>query len=224
MEKIFSQCTLFSLLREKDQQYLAETAISRRYETGQWILNYGDVWPYLFLVEEGSVTAIKESVEGRSLIIQTFRPCEIFWGVAFFIYEAPMPVRLVAAEESCLLMWPKSLLQPVLARNGPAAWELTVLMSQRMQHASDIVEDLAFQPVAGRLARFLLEQFGDTEGDRVSRNLTLDEMAAHIGSTREMVSRILHRFANDGMIEITRTEFTFTDRNGLNQLAQKTGE
>lgn len=224
MEELLSHCTLFTLLNDKDQPKLAETAISRRYEAGQWILNYGDIWPYLFLVAEGGVTAVKESMEGRSLIIETFHPCEIFWGVAFFIDEAPMPVRLVANEESRLLMWSKDQLQPILERNGQAAWALSELMVSRMQHASNIVEDLAFQPVAGRLAGFLVNHFKDQESERVSRDLTLDEMAARIGTTREMVSRILHRFANQGMIEITRTEFMFTDRDGLNQLAQKTGE
>jgi hypothetical protein len=52
----------------------------------------------------------------------------------------------------------------------------------------------------------------------------LDEIAAHIGSTREMVSRILHRFANDGMIEITRTEFGFVDWGKLNRFAQVDSE
>jgi CRP/FNR family transcriptional regulator len=222
MEEILSQCTIFALLQERDRRNIAQMAIPRRYESGQRILNYGDIWPYLFLVNEGVVRAVKESAEGRSLIIESFRPCDIFWGLAFFIDEAPMPVRLVATEESRLLMWSKSQLQPILERNGQAAWALSVLMSSRMQHASNIVEDLAFQPVAGRLARFLVDRFGDMEGERVSRELTLDEMAAHIGSTREMVSRILHRFADQGLIEITRTAFTFTDRDALHQLAQKT--
>jgi CRP/FNR family transcriptional regulator len=224
MQETLSHCTLFSLLNESDQQKLAEMALSRRYDADQWILNYGDIWPYLFLVAEGSITAVKDSLEGRSLIIETFRPCEIFWGVAFFIDDAPMPVRLVAAEESRLLMWSKDQLQPVLTRNGAAAWELTVLMSSRMRHASNIVEDLAFQSVSGRLARFLVNYFEGSEGERVSRDLTLAEMAAYIGTTSEMVSRVLHRFANQGLIEITRTEFMFTNRNRLKQMAQKTGE
>ncbi len=156
------------------------------------------------------------------MIIETFHPCEIFWGVAFFLDEAPMPVRLVAAEECRLLMWSKEKLQPILAQNGQATWELTTLMVHRMRHASDIVEDLAFQPVAGRLARFLVERFDGAEGVRVSRDLTLDEMAAYIGSTREMVSRVLHRFASDGVIEITRTEFGFVDWGKLSEIAQKT--
>jgi CRP/FNR family transcriptional regulator len=84
-------------------------------------------------------------------------------------------------------------------------------MAQRMLHASEIVEGLAFQPVAQRLARLLLEQF---PADRLAteRHLTLDEMAARIGTTREMVCRILYRFAAQGAIQINRTEFVFKDR------------
>ena len=96
-------------------------------------------------------------------------------------------------------------------------------MVQRLLLASDIVEGLAFQPVAERLARFLVGRFGEDEGQKVSRDLTLDEMAAHIGTTREMVCRMLHKFSNQGLIDITRTEFVFRDRRGLNQLAKKLG-
>jgi CRP-like cAMP-binding protein len=70
------------------------------------------------------------------------------------------------------------------------------------------------------LAKFLVGCFGEDPGERISRDLTLDEMAAHVGTTREMVCRILHRFSNQGLIEITRTEFVFTDREGLDQLAR----
>jgi CRP-like cAMP-binding protein len=91
-------------------------------------------------------------------------------------------------------------------------------MVKRMLLASDIVEGLAFQPVVGRLAQFLLDHFKESSGDKVSRDLTLEEMAAHIGTTREMVCRMLNKLAQRGLIEITRTEFEFKDRNGLKKL------
>jgi CRP-like cAMP-binding protein len=87
-------------------------------------------------------------------------------------------------------------------------------MVQRMQRASAIVEELAFQPVTGRVARLLLENFPSSQG-AAPRHLTLDEMAAHVGTTREMVCRILYRFAEQGAIQINRTEFIFTDRSIL---------
>jgi hypothetical protein len=63
----------------------------------------------------------------------------------------------------------------------------------------------------------LLEQYPD-QGP-VARNLTLDDMAARIGSTREMVCRVLYRLSDDSLIELTRTEFNLVDRAGLQRIA-----
>ena len=222
--ELLKQNIIFAHLGNSDQHALTTTALSRGYKRGEWIAHYGELWPYLFLVESGKVTAVKESAEGRSLIIVSISPGEIFWGAAFYQDDAPNLAALVADEDSRIHLWSRECMLPVLLRNGRVSWELSRLMVNRMQRASDIVEELAFQPVAVRLAGFLVDHFKGNESEWVSRDLTLDEMAAHIGSTREMVSRLLHRFANQGLIEITRTEFTFTDRKGLKQIVQKTGE
>jgi CRP/FNR family transcriptional regulator len=55
----------------------------------------------------------------------------------------------------------------------------------------------------------------------IERSLTLDEMAARIGSTREMVCRLLYKFSDEGLIKITRTEFTIIDAETLNMKAQR---
>jgi CRP-like cAMP-binding protein len=88
-----------------------------------------------------------------------------------------------------------------------------------MERASNIVESLAFQPVAGRIANLLLERYGNTGEDPVARDLTLDTMAAYVGTTREMVCRVLYRFSDQNLIHITRTEFSITDQDGLATLA-----
>ena len=46
-------------------------------------------------------------------------------------------------------------------------------------------------------------------------------MAARIGTTREMVCRLLYRFSDEGLIRVTRTEFALTDKNGLTRLADQ---
>jgi CRP/FNR family transcriptional regulator len=94
-------------------------------------------------------------------------------------------------------------------------------MVTRMMKASEIVEDLAFQPVMARLAGLVLDTFGSTENEYVARTLTLDDMAARIGSTREMVCRYLYNFAEKGAIEIKRTELKITDKDYLEQKAGK---
>ncbi|MDD2695770.1 MAG: Crp/Fnr family transcriptional regulator [Anaerolineales bacterium] len=221
LDELLAQHPVFAGLSPSDLQLLASLARTRDYAREAWITYYGDIWPYLFLVESGEVIALKESSEGRSLIMITLQPGEIFWGLAFFLEEAPMPVSLTAAQPSRIHAWSRPDLLPILMRNGACSWELARLMVGRMLRASQIVEELAFQPVAVRLANLLLERFGDAVGDYITRDLTLDEMAAYIGTTREMVCRSLYRFAEEGAIQIKRTEFMIADREKLEAQAGK---
>jgi CRP-like cAMP-binding protein len=218
---LLSRNLIFSHRNEEEKEKLVEMAITRTYSQGDWITYYGDVWPYLFLVDSGIVTALKESSEGRSLIVVSLGHGEVFWGVSFFQEDTPMPVSLIASEESIVYLWPRDRLLPILLQDGRMSWELARLMVKRMMRASDIVEELAFQPVTGRLARLLLDHFGGAIEDYVSRDITLEEMAARIGTTREMVCRQLYRFVDEGVIQISRTELMITDRNLLEEMAGK---
>ncbi len=207
---------VLSQLDETELEKLNTSAQLRRFQDGDWIVHHGDVWAYLFFIQKGQVTAIKESPEGRSLTLATFNEGEIFWGLAFFIENAPMPAALKASDQCELLLWSRDDMMPFILKNGKLSWELSKLVIQRVQFASEIVEKLAFQPLAGRVARLLLEQY-PTDQNVVPRHLTLDEMASRVGTTREIVCRILYRFAEQGAIQINRTEFTFLDRNLLEE-------
>ena len=219
--EMMSQNPLFSYLKPSQQEQLAGLAVARSYSAGQWITYHGDIWPYLFMVESGRVNALKESSEGRSLIVVSLEAGEVFWGLAFFIEDAFMPVGLTADRDSLIHTWSRERLLPHLIGNGRLSWELNKLMIRRMMYASDILEEIAFQPVTGRLARLLLENYGDSAGDTIARDWTLDEMAARIGTKREIVCRQLSRFAEEGAIQINRTEFKITDRNQLQAFARK---
>ena len=211
---------IFAAFAPSEVEEIARLASTRSYQKGEKIILYGDVWPYLLLVGSGTIEAMKESSEGRNLHVGCFGKGEIFWGLAFFHEGAPMPVTLDAREATLLYLWSRELILPMLLRNGQASWELSCLMADRMQRASELVEGLAFHPVAGRLARLLLEHFSQAGDSPISRYLTLDEMAARIGSTREMVCRALYSFSDKKLIEVTRTEFVLTDRAGLSQLVE----
>lgn len=221
--KIVTQASsnpVFAALVEADLHAILAEGLPRKHPKGSTIVLAGDVWPYIFLVVAGRINARKVSSEGRSLLIATFEPGEVFWGIAFFHDGAPMPVSLEAREDCQIHLWQRERFLPFLLKNGRMSWELNRMMVNQMLRASNIVEGLAFQPVAGRVARFLLEQ---TPSDQnVSpRHLTLDEMAAHIGTTREMVCRYLHSFSDDGLINITRTEYYITNRDGLARITSQ---
>ena len=220
LQTYLKQDKVFSTVSEEDKNLIIREAIPRTYKKGEWIVQAGDVWAYLLWVEHGAITALKESLEGRTFVIDTIRDGEIFWGAAFFQEGAPMPVSVLAEEDTKLLIWGVETLHPIFLRNGQISWELSRRMVQRMLRASEVVEELAFRPISGRLARLLLSRYSGSDGP-VARDMTLDEMAARVGSTREIVCRVLYRLADEGMIQISRTEFFLTNEDELRKLALK---
>ncbi|MBN2387338.1 MAG: Crp/Fnr family transcriptional regulator [Anaerolineales bacterium] len=219
LAEMLSRTNLFDHLDNAGMRTLLSGAQPRRVGKDEWLTHSGDVWPYLFFLCKGEVVAVKESAEGRSLVLATLRTGEVFWGLALFHEAAPMPAGLRAVQESEIVLWPRQMLLPLLLADGSLSWKLAGMVIERVQLASEIVDQLAFQPVAGRLARLLVESAG--QGGPVTRDLTLDEMAARIGTTREMVCRFLHRFSDRGLIDITRTEFSVRDRQGLEEMARQ---
>jgi len=212
---------VFENLPENTLEQIASISVQRSYTENDVIVHIGDVWPILFLVLDGCVNVIKESAMGRTLIATTLETSDLFWGLAFFQPNTPMPVLLEAVTDSELIRWNSKELGPYIRAYGEVSWKLCELMVSRMQMASEIVEDLAFQPVMGRLAGLLLQDFSDTRNRAVARDLTLEEMAGRIGSTKEMVCRYLYKFAEIGAIEINRTAIKIADRD---YLLQKSGK
>jgi CRP-like cAMP-binding protein len=220
LTNLLAKSPIFACLEAGAMRLVCQSAVSRSYTKGQWVTHHGDIWPYLFIVESGNISAVKESSEGRSLIALSFGAGDVFWGLSFFDEDVPMPVGLQASGKSQAHLWSRQRLLPIIQEHGQMSWELSRLMIRRMLRASEIVDELAFQPIGVRLANLLLTHFGGNVGDPIARSWTLDEMAARIGTTREMVCRMLYRFAEEGAIQINRTEFMITDREKLEKHTQ----
>lgn len=94
--KWLQQNLLLAQVSAGDRTELARCAIRRQYQKGEFIAHYQEVWPYLLLAEEGAIDLLRESEEGRSLIVATLQPAEIFWGLALFYADAPSVVTLQA--------------------------------------------------------------------------------------------------------------------------------
>lgn len=219
--RLLKENPVFASLNEQDLVKIQQQAALKKYSKGEIITHYGDSWPYILWVGSGEVQALKISAEGRKLLVAKFSPGELFWGLAFFEDHAPMPVTLEARTASMVYLWSRESLQPVFMRHPKMIWELCRLMVNRMARASELVEEQAFQPITGRLARLLLDTFESAGGISVARYLTLDEMAARIGTTREMVCRVLYQFSDQELIEVTRTEFMLLNKADLHKLAEQ---
>lgn len=212
---------VFASLGERERKLLAGQSLMRDLEKGETLALQGDVWPCLFLVGKGQIDAVKASSQGRSLLVTSFGAGDLFWGPAFFQEGAPLPATLEAHGPTRVYLWFRQSIEALLLAHGHILWELCHLMVQRMQRASAMVEELAFQPVAGRLAQLLVAFSAGREEQPIARSMTLDEIAARIGTTREVACRLLYRFADEGLIDITRSEFVVHDQQRLEELARQ---
>lgn len=210
---------VFSNLPEKDINQFIQAAIARKFRKAEYVTHRGDIWPYLFHIQTGKFEAIKESIQGRSFVVETFESGEFFWGIGLFEADEQNPVAIRAAEDSEILVWDKSLIERTIAEQPQFSWTLFSLLARKMGRVSEILEGLVFQPLAGRLANLLIEQSGATVEGYVSRDLTLDDMAARLGSTREMVCKLLYRFSDQGLIELERTQFKIISTKKITELA-----
>ena len=217
--KQLSQTSVFSSIPPKRIQQIKDMAASRSFHKGTYVTFMGDVWPYLLFVKSGEFQALKESSGGRSFALENFGPGEIFWGLALFEAGKPNPATIRAAKDSELLLWHVDHIEAIIGANTQVAWGLFRLLAEKMERVSEIVEELVFQPLTGRLANLLVTQFDGAVDNVIARDLTLDEMAARIGSTREMVCKILYKFADNGIIDIHRTEFKINDHEKLGEIA-----
>ena len=219
-EKLISHHSVFSSLDKATLQKINDLAVARKLGKGEFLVHQGEIWPFLFLVKQGAIAAEKDSEDGRTLVAATIGKGELFWGLAFFLGDASMPAAFRVIENAEVLLWSRNDLLSILQQNGSFAWELGKLAVQRMLLASEVLESMTFHPIAVRLARLLVGISKDEVQNPIERSMTLDEMAARIGSTREMVCRLLYRFSDEGLIKITRTEFTVVDTENLHKRAQ----
>jgi len=215
-----TQGSVLANLNESERTMLQKFAVQRKYKKGEFVAHYGDVWPYFALVNSGMINVVKLSAEGRRLGGLKLRSGDEFWSPSLFDGE-PIPAALEVGQTGIVTIWHRDHVLPIVQKNTVILWKLCLLLIKRMRQASEFVEELAFQPVTGRLARLLLDQFKEGDDPHVARQFTLDEMSTMIGTTPVMVCKMLSRFAADGLIKVSRTEFELLNRSSLKKLTDR---
>jgi CRP-like cAMP-binding protein len=217
--KKLSKAKFFGNFSEKDRTALAELAILRRLNIGEYACYQGDVWENVLFLAEGQLGWAMLSVGGKEHILFSVKPNEVFWGHSIFD-DKPMPASLKATQKSTVYRWEREAILPILYRHPETLWEIAGMLTETMRRAREIIYGLAFQPVAGRMAALLLERFSDPNDISVERDLTLNAIASRVASSPEVVCRILHQFQSEGVLEVTRAIITLHDRAALEDLVE----
>ena len=222
-ERIASRCDLlrrvpyFAELPDQVLAALAGVAALRRFARGQVIFLEGEPCAGLCIVAEGDVKIFKVSAQGREQILHRVATGGTFNDVAA-LDGGPNPASAAAASDAVLLIIGRHDIRRLAQAHPVLAWALIESIARRTRHMVEMVEDLALRSVKARLAKLLLAEAersaAPAEIDR-SQMVTQAEMAARLGTVREMIGRALRDLADEGLIALDRYRIVVTDRQGL---------
>jgi CRP/FNR family transcriptional regulator len=201
---------LFSSLSEQEFSFLTAHLVQRKYGAGELIFSEGDPCAGLYVVRSGSVRIFKSSAGGREQVLSIDGP-------GSSIAELPVfdggnyPASAQAINDCTLFFFSRQDFQSLCLQYPEVALKVLRVVSGRLRRLVGIIEELSFTTVRHRLVAFLV-RLGKTEGVRngeaVSVTLPFNnsELAAQIGTVRELISRNLSRLQSEGLIEIDNRE------------------
>lgn len=208
--------TLLSALPAAVLADVAQVAIRRTYAAGELLFLAGARCEAAYLLVTGQVSVYRLSPEGRRQVLVQLGPGDAFNTVPPFLPEPRNEASAEALTDVVLYALLREEYVRLVTRHAPLAVAFLQDFAARLHHLTGLVEDLALYSVRARLARFLLEQ----EAAHPPARWTHEEMAAHIGTVREVVSRTLRAFVKEGLLKAERQRITVVDRAALKREAE----
>jgi len=206
----------FSGLGQAELDSIRGVVFEKKADRGEMLLFEGEPAETLCFVVAGAVKVFKTSADGKEQILHIIRPGDSFNDVPVFSGGANL-ANAEAMGAVVLNMIKKSDLEVILRKYPQVALNIIQVLSQRVQHLVSMVEDLSFRNVTGRVAKILLEYAGDGAGEKP--RLTQQEMAAMVGTAREMVGRSLKTLEGEGKIRLDHHRIVITNREALREMA-----
>ena len=195
---------------------ISDRVFVKKAERGEIISFEGEPVDALYIVVNGVVKTYKTSADGKEQIFRIVRP-----GGSF--NDAPVlshGINLITAEAMSaaeLYGIKRADMEAIIEEHPAVARNVIQVLSQRVQDLVSLVEDFSFLHVTGRVAKMLLN-YVHPDGDERPR-LTQQEMAALIGTAREMVGRSLKNLEEEGVIRMERNRIVIVDEPALKRMA-----
>jgi len=170
----------------------------------------------LYFVVAGVVKVYKISADGKEQIFRIIRPGDSFNDVP--VLSGGVNLASAAAMSPVVLNGIKKKdLENIVKEHPQVALNLIQVLSRRVEELVALVEDFSFRHVSGRVAKILLEYTGKENSE--NPRLTQQEIAAIIGTAREMVGRSLKNLEGEGAIKMERNRIIITDKEALKTIA-----
>jgi CRP/FNR family transcriptional regulator len=218
-EDVLSKAPLFAALDRESAAALRTSVTEVRLAKGQTLFSENDAGDRLYVVLEGKIKLSRTAADGRENLLSVLGPGEMFGELSLFD-PRPRTASAIALTEARLAGLGHDDLRPWLTGRPEVALHLLRALAQRLRRTNDVIADLVFTDVPGRVAKQLLdlaERFGQKteEGVRVHHDLTQEELAQLVGASRETVNKALADFAQRGWLRIEAKAVLILDKERL---------
>lgn len=214
----------FGLLPAAERRRLLGHSTERVLREGEVLFTAGEPCRGLYLLVEGQIEMRQLSPRGREQVLHSEGPGATL-GEAPLFDRGGYVATAIATAPTRVLFVPGSAVIALFRRYPAVALSLLETMARRVRHFADLAESLTFRPVHERLAHYILRAAGGSErrvpaGLTVDLALTQEQLAARVGTVRELVARALSQLEKSGVIARDRSHITIRDPVALARLAR----
>lgn len=203
--------------QEQTLRHLLQRSRTLRAERGEVLFLRGEPCHGLYVVLEGAVRLYNSSANGREQVIGIERAGSAIGELPLFD-GGNQPYSAEAMTASQLLFIPREHFVEVFHAHPELMHAALRALAIRVRRLLHLVEELSLHEVPERVARYLLTQARE-RGPCFTLDYTHAELAAQLGTVREVVTRTLNRFRKAGWIEIHNGQITVLDPEALQALA-----
>ncbi|MBL8196258.1 MAG: Crp/Fnr family transcriptional regulator [Blastocatellia bacterium] len=216
--KAIKQTVLFGSLSDVALSKLSEKAIEKFFNTGEVIFLEGQIAQGMYVVVSGAIRALRTNVDGREQVIHIERAGATFAEIPVFD-GGEYPSTVVADEVSELLFIDKQDIYQLCLEHPEIALAALKVLSKRLRYCASLIESLSLKEVSQRIAELLLAEAQENKiidnTTKFRLKLTNQQIAARVGTVREVVSRSFTRLQQDGLIKLEGREINLLDIKAL---------
>jgi CRP/FNR family transcriptional regulator len=218
-ETVLAAIPYFRALPAADLRRVAARAVVRDVRRGARIFEEGAPAEGLFVVMEGRVRVVRTSRGGREQVLHSEGPGATL-GEVPLLDGSGYVATAVATEPSRLLYLPREAVLEACRRHPDVALGIIRVLARRVRTFAGLVEQLALKDLTARTADLLLADSRAAGATTFELRGTRDELAARLGTVRELVSRSLGRLRKSGLIRVAGRRVTILDERGLAERAE----
>ncbi len=210
---------MFSQLTPSQQQTLRETVVARKIAKDEILHNGSADCAGLVLVKSGQLRAYSLSDEGREITLYRLFDRDIcLFSASCVMQSVQFEVMIQAEKDTEAYIIPPYIYKRLVEESAVLANYINALLASRFSEVMWLMEQIMWKSMDRRLASFLVEEARLEETDLLK--LTHEKIANHLGTAREVVTRMLKYFQQEGMVQLTRGTVELTNRKKLEDLAE----